>query len=262
MGLKSCNQLLEADAPLHDLQLKSLFDNMKHTTWIVLVTIRKPQKHVERVATGVSVDHATIVTSSFLLENAVQIQVRGFSNDTFIPAERVNFDGDKYGLALLKINEECDFAEVVNDTNLIAGRDVYAIGHVLGIYRFTLMTGHLVSGLRKKDEVGIVTKEVAEMFEKKLDPEVQLLGINGFGSHFDSSICWMQALGAPVFNSKGQVIGVIVASDRGFDYAVPLHQILETNRDLKTTIDECGETSTRHVARTSTKQRYVALFNE
>lgn len=260
MGLKSCNELLEVGTPLQDLQLKSLFDNMKHATWVVLVTIRTPQNHVERVATGVSVEHGTIVTSSFLLENAVRVQVCGFNNDTFIPAERVSFDGDKFGLALLKINEECDFAEVVNDTNLIAGRYVYAIGHVLGIYRFTLMTGHLVSGLRKKYEVAIETKEVAEMFEKKIDPEVQLMGINGFGSHLNS-ILGMQALGAPIFNSKGQVIGVIVASDRGFDYAVPLHQILETNRDLKSTIDKRGETS-RHVAGTSTKQRYVALFNE
>lgn len=246
MGLISCNQLLEADAPLQELQLKSLFDNMKHATWVVLVTIRKPQNHVERVATGVSVEHGTIVTSSFLLENAVRIQVRGFNNDTFIPTKRVSFDGDKCGLALLRINEECDFAEVVNDSNLIAGRDVYAIGHVLGIYRFTLMTGHLVSGLRKKDEVSIETKEVAEMFEKKLDAEVQLLGMNGFGSHLNS-LLWMQALGAPVFNSKGQVIGVVVASDRGFDYAVPLHQILETNRD------PVGDASTRHVATRSTK---------
>lgn len=134
-------------------------------------------------------------------------------------AEIVGAENDGSDVAVLKIDAEgLDAAVLANSDGISVGEDVFVVGNPLGELAFSMTIGH-VSALDR----GIVTDSdsgAINMFQ--LDAAV-----NPGNS------------GGPVYNSQGQVIGVVTAkySDtdvEGLGFAIPINDAFSIASDLMT----------------------------
>ena len=167
-----------------------------------------------------------IITNYHVIEDAYQggydVQVITYSGDTYT-AEIIGFEDEGSDIAVLKIDATgLTPVKIGNSGDLQVGEQIYAVGNPLGELTYT-MTGGMVSALDR--EISTVDQSTGEtntvnMFQ--IDAAV-----NGGNS------------GGPVYNSRGEVVGVVSAKYEdtgveGLGFAIPINDAVDIANDLIT----------------------------
>ena len=167
-----------------------------------------------------------IITNEHVIEDAYQggydVQVITYSGDTYT-AEIIGFEDEGSDIAVLKIDATgLTPVKIGNSGDLQVGGQIYAVGNPLGELTYT-MTGGMVSALDR--EISTVDQSTGEtntvnMFQ--IDAAV-----NGGNS------------GGPVYNSRGEVVGVVSAKYEdtgveGLGFAIPINDAVDIANDLIT----------------------------
>lgn len=181
-----------------------------------------PDDYFEAQGSGFLVDgDGHIVTNNHVVENATLIQV-AFTNGLVVEAEVVGTDSDS-DLAVLKVNELPPSVQPLplgNSRDVQVGQRAVAIGNPFGLE--TSFTVGVVSArgrtLRAREDVS-TGYSIADIIQTDA-------AINPGNS------------GGPLFNSRGEVIGVNTAiasgsgSFEGVGYAVPSNTVAKVSRAL------------------------------
>ena len=167
-----------------------------------------------------------IITNEHVIEDAYQggydVQVITYGGDTYT-AEIIGFEDEGSDIAVLKIDATgLTPVKIGNSGDLQVGEQIYAVGNPLGELTYT-MTGGMVSALDR--EISTVDQSTGEtntvnMFQ--IDAAV-----NGGNS------------GGPVYNSRGEVVGVVSAKYEdtgveGLGFAIPINDAVDIANDLIT----------------------------
>ncbi len=163
-------------------------------------------------------------------------------------------DGTRYGADIVGVEESNDIAvlkidaanlssaELGDSDSLTVGDTVYAVGNPLGELEFSMSTGH-VSALDR----AIKTDESAD-------------SINMF--QIDAAVNSGNS-GGPVYNTRGEVIGVVTAkySDDGVEgigFAIPINDVAPIAQDLITT----GYVTGKAYMGVKLDERYNAMYSQ
>lgn len=149
------------------------------------------------------------------MENGVDVQIRTFAGKVY-PAEIVGADQDS-DIALLKIDERMTPAVLGDSSKLKPCQSVYIMGHPADELSFTMTSG-IISALGRT--ISFSDGTTLSMFQ--LDAAVN------FGNS-----------GGPVYNDRGEVIGITTAkytglSSEGLGFAIPINDALRIAEDLRT----------------------------
>ncbi len=160
-----------------------------------------------------------IVTNYHVIDDAVQVAVT-LHNDETVSAKIVGYESSN-DIALLKIaKDDLPYVTMGSSDQLVVGDQVAAIGNPLGELTSTLTVGYISA----KDRIVDTDGTVINMLQTDA-------AINAGNS------------GGPLFNMKGEVIGVITAkysgssnsgaSIEGLGFAIPTDDIAGILSDLK-----------------------------
>ncbi len=148
------------------------------------------------------------------MENGVDVQVRTYAGKTY-PAEIIGADQDS-DIALLKIKEYVTPAVLGDSSGLKPCQSVYIMGHPADELSFTMTSG-IISALGRT--ITFSDGTTLSMFQ--LDAAVN------FGNS-----------GGPVYNDRGEVIGITTAkytglSSEGLGFAIPINDAVRIAEDLR-----------------------------
>ncbi|MBO4677131.1 MAG: trypsin-like peptidase domain-containing protein [Oscillospiraceae bacterium] len=148
------------------------------------------------------------------MENGVDVQIRTFAGKVY-PAEIVGADQDS-DIALLKIDERMTPAALGDSDKLKPCQSVYIMGHPADELSFTMTSG-IISALGRS--ITFSDGTTLSMFQ--LDAAVN------FGNS-----------GGPVYNDRGEVIGITTAkytglSSEGLGFAIPINDAVRIAEDLR-----------------------------
>ncbi|MBW2457135.1 MAG: Do family serine endopeptidase [Deltaproteobacteria bacterium] len=173
----------------------------------------RPMPHQRKGAgTGFIIDPAGyVVTNAHVVRGADEVTVR-LRNDKQFTAEVVGRDR-KLDLALLKIEGASELPAVtLGDSNALrVGEQIIAVGNPFGL-------GHTVT-------MGIVSAKARSIGAGPYDEFIQT----------DASINPGNS-GGPLFNLRGEVVGIATAIRAGADgisFAIPIHALKQTVSQLK-----------------------------
>ena len=193
---------------------------------VVLIESAVTNEFFGQVTTGVSSgsgfilsEDGYVLTNFHVVENATSVNVVLFDGKT-IPAALVGYDSTN-DIALLKMEATgLDAVELGSSDALIVGDQVVAIGNPLGELTSTLTVGYVSAKERS------VSTDGTEMTMIQTDA-----AINSGNS------------GGPLFNMKGQVVGITTAkysgasssgaTIEGIGFAIPIDDVLDEIQDLK-----------------------------
>lgn len=149
------------------------------------------------------------------MENGVDVQIRTFAGKVY-PAEIVGADQDS-DIALLKVDERMTPAVLGDSSKLKPCQSVYIMGHPADELSFTMTSG-IISALGRT--ISFSDGTTLSMFQ--LDAAVN------FGNS-----------GGPVYNDRGEVIGITTAkytglSSEGLGFAIPINDAVRIAEDLRT----------------------------
>ncbi|MBR5702454.1 MAG: trypsin-like peptidase domain-containing protein [Oscillospiraceae bacterium] len=148
------------------------------------------------------------------MENGAEVQIRTFAGKVY-PAEIVGADQDS-DIALLKIKEYVTPAVLGDSSKLKPCQSVYIMGHPADELSFTMTSG-IISALGRT--ITFSDGTTLNMFQ--LDAAVN------FGNS-----------GGPVYNDRGEVIGITTAkytglSSEGLGFAIPINDAVRIAEDLR-----------------------------
>ena len=148
------------------------------------------------------------------MADGVEIQIRTFAGKVY-PAEIVGADQDS-DIALLKIKEYVEPAILGDSSELKPCQSVYIMGHPADELAFTMTSG-IISALGRT--ITFSDGTTLNMFQ--LDAAVN------FGNS-----------GGPVYNDRGEVIGITTAkytglSSEGLGFAIPINDAVRIAEDLR-----------------------------
>ncbi len=163
-----------------------------------------------------------IITNYHVVEEAVsnslEINVLTYSGDEYV-AKYIGGDEDN-DVALIKIDGS-DLVPVVlgNSDDLVIGNSVYAIGNPLGQLTFTMTSG-IVSALERDLQIELESGGYTTISMFQMDAAV-----NSGNS------------GGPVFNSRGEVVGIVSAKYsslgvEGLGFAIPINNVMPLIEDI------------------------------
>jgi len=172
-------------------------------------------------------DDGYIVTNYHVIEKAYEegydVSVILYNGESY-PAEIVGVE-DENDIAVLKIEAAgLSAATLGSSSDMKVGETVYAIGNPLGELNFS-MTGGMVSALDRS----ITTYERAENGQP-----ISTSTNNMF--QFDAAVNEGNS-GGPVYNDRGQVIGIVTAKYQdtgveGLGFAIPIDDVVSIINDL------------------------------
>ena len=165
-----------------------------------------------------------ILTNHHVIEDAVEggyeVTVVFYNGDTYT-AEIVGYEGEENDIAVLKIDAEGLNPVTLGDSNeMQVGETVYAVGNPLGELTYTMTQG-MISALDRE-----ITTESEVTGEKTTVNMFQVdAAINSGNS------------GGPIYNTRGQVIGVVTAKYsasgvEGLGFAIPINDAIDIANDL------------------------------
>ena len=148
------------------------------------------------------------------MENGVDVQIRTYAGKVY-PAEIIGADPDS-DIALLKIKEYVTPAVLGDSSRLKPCQSVYIMGHPADELAFTMTSG-IISALDRT--ITFSDGTTLNMFQ--LDAAVN------FGNS-----------GGPVYNDRGEVIGITTAkytglSSEGLGFAIPINDAVRIAEDLR-----------------------------
>ncbi len=164
------------------------------------------------------------------------------------------YDGTKYPAAIVGVEECNDIAVLKIDAHglkpaqfgdsdaLLVGDNVYAVGNPLGELEFSMSSGH------------VSAKDRLIMTEDKTEP-INMFQIDAAVNHGNS--------GGPVYNDKGQVVGVVTAKSEGSDveglgFAIPINDVVSISKDLITN----GYVTGKAYMGVRLDERYNSMFSQ
>ncbi|MBR6654899.1 MAG: trypsin-like peptidase domain-containing protein [Oscillospiraceae bacterium] len=206
------------------LSASELYNMAVHSCVGITVDVTAMNAFGQVTSSAISGSGFIISTDGYILTNYHVVQ-HADENDLEINVTMYN--GDKYSariigkeaendVALLKVEAENLPALVLNTSgSLIVGQNVYVIGNPLGELTYTLTDG-IVSALDR--EIAVEANASIRMFQISA-------AINSGNS------------GGPVFNDKGEVIGIASAKYastgvEGLGFAIPIEDAMEIVDDL------------------------------
>lgn len=175
----------------------------------------------------------TVSGSGFILSEDGYIltnyHVVEYAYEDNLPVNVVLYDGSSYearivgreevnDLAVLKIEASgLQPAVLGNSDELQVGDEIYVVGNPLGELEFSMSTGH-VSALNRS-----ITTEGAE--------DIPMFQLDAAVNHGNS--------GGPVYNNRGEVVGIVTAKNSGSDveglgFAIPSSDAMRIAEDLVT----------------------------
>lgn len=183
-----------------------------------------------------------ILTNYHVIEDAhkggYDVTVMLYDGETYL-ADIVGFDEDN-DVAVLKIDAQgLDAATLGDSDTMLVGETVYAIGNPLGELSNTVTSG-IVSALDREISTDLSSTAAINMFQ--IDASV-----NSGNS------------GGPVYNSYGQVIGIVTAKYsssgvEGIGFAIPINDAIDIANDLITLGYVSGKPYIGILAETVTQQ--------
>ena len=197
----------------------------KNVRSVVLIESQVSSEFFGQVSTGISTGSGFILTEDgYVLTNFHVIEGSTGANVIFHdgvskPAQVIGYDSTN-DIALLKVEaENLEAVELGSSDDLIVGDQVVAIGNPLGELTSTLTVGYVSAKERSVSTDGTVMNMI------QTDA-----AINSGNS------------GGPLFNMKGQVVGITTAkysgssssgaSIEGIGFAIPINDVLDEIRDL------------------------------
>ena len=188
-----------------------------------------------------------ILTNNHVVEKAYKENLKVtvmLYDGTEYEAEIVGVEGDNNDIAVLKINASgLSAATLGNSDEMKVGESVYLVGNPLGELTYT-MTAGIISALDRE----IAAEQDASVNMFQLDAAV-----NSGNS------------GGPVYNSRGQVIGVVTAKYKstgveGLGFAIPINDAAEIADELIEHGYVTGKPYFGIMVKTMTEQ-YAAYYN-
>ena len=197
----------------------------KNVRSVVLIESQVSSEFFGQVSTGVSTgsgfiltEDGYVVTNFHVIEGATAVKVVLHDGKSH-PAEVIGYDSTN-DIALLKMEAEgLDAVELGSSDELIVGDQVVAIGNPLGELTSTLTVGYVSAKERSVSTDGTVMNMI------QTDA-----AINSGNS------------GGPLFNMKGQVVGITTAkysgasssgaTIEGIGFAIPINDVLDEIDDL------------------------------
>ncbi|MGI6028666.1 MAG: trypsin-like peptidase domain-containing protein [Candidatus Heteroscillospira sp.] len=174
-------------------------------------------------------ENGYIITNHHVIEDAYEggydVNVILYNGDSYV-AEIVGFENSDSDIAVLKIDATGLTPAAIGDSSELAvGETVYAVGNPLGELTYTMTRG-MVSALDREittasyDQYGNTVTSTTNMFQ--IDAAV-----NSGNS------------GGPVYNSRGEVVGVVTAKSsetgtEGLGFAIPINDAIDIANDLIT----------------------------
>lgn len=170
----------------------------KSSPAVVLIELYDPKGEVSKRGSGFLVSaEGAILTNYHVIAHSKQATVRLANEDAYDTVEVLDIDKRK-DIALVKIKAiGLPYLALGRSSTVEVGDTVFALSNPLGVFQNTLSQG-IVSGIRQGDGY-------------------RYLQISAPISHGSS--------GGPVFNAKGEVIGIAVASleeGQNLNFAVPI----------------------------------------
>lgn len=164
--------------------------------------------------TGFSIsDNGYIITNHHVIENAEEIKVTDYSGREY--SAKVVGSEPSNDIAILKIDAVTVAANLGNSSDLKVGDDIMVIGNALGELSYTFTDG-IVSHLSRK--ITVESGITLNMFQTNA-------AINNGNS------------GGPVYNMKGEVIGIAsakYASEKieGLGFCIPIDDVKDMMTDI------------------------------
>ena len=163
-------------------------------------------------------DEGYVLTNYHVIETAYEkgtdIHILTYEGDDYV-AEVIGIEPDS-DLAVLKAETECLTAAELGDSDAMrVGQNIYTVGNPLGELTYTMTSG-IISALGRR----ITTDEAVIVNMFQVDA-----AINNGNS------------GGPVYNTSGQVIGVVTAKYsqygmEGLGFAIPINDAVRVSNDL------------------------------
>ena len=188
-----------------------------------------------------------ILTNNHVVEKAYEENLKVtvmLYDGTEYEAEIVGVEGDNNDIAVLKINASgLNAASLGNSDEMKVGESVYLVGNPLGELTYT-MTAGIISALDRE----IAAEQDASVNMFQLDAAV-----NSGNS------------GGPVYNSRGQVIGVVTAKYKstgveGLGFAIPINDAAQIADEIIDHGYVTGKPYFGIMVKTMTEQ-YAAYYN-
>ena len=206
-------------SPWEAIDPTEIYDLASEQTVIVEAPVPDMDNTVHAYGAGFLISYdGYIMTNCHLvsepMENGVDVQIRTFAGKVY-PAEIVGADQDS-DIALLKIDERMTPAALGDSDKLKPCQSVYIMGHPADELSFTMTSG-IISALGRS--ITFSDGTTLSMFQ--LDAAVN------FGNS-----------GGPVYNDRGEVIGITTAkytglSSEGLGFAIPINDAVRIAEDLR-----------------------------
>ena len=216
-----------ADSPAGELSGAQIFDMAKDQ--VVGITTEVTYQNFFGMTSSSAVSGSGFILSEdgYILTNYHVIET-AYSNNLDVTV--MTYDGTEYTASIVGFESGNDLAVLRIDAtglspvtfgdsdDITMGETVYAVGNPLGELAYSMSTG-TVSGLDRE----IVTEE-------------SVVGINMF--QIDAAVNPGNS-GGPVYNSRGEVIGIVTAKSgainaEGLGFAIPINDASSISHDLMT----------------------------
>jgi len=169
-----------------------------------------------------------IITNHHVIEDAYQggyeVNVILYNGDSYV-AEIVGYEKADSDIAVLKIDAAgLNPAKLGDSSTMAVGETVYAVGNPLGELTYTMTRG-MVSALDRE-----ITTSYTEGYNT-VTSTMNMFQIDAAVNSGNS--------GGPVYNSKGEVVGVVTAKSNasgteGLGFALPINDAVDIANDLIT----------------------------
>ncbi|XP_015064958.1 uncharacterized protein LOC107010226 isoform X2 [Solanum pennellii] len=246
------------DTTLSVVEMQQLYNRFKPVLWVVRIKYIAENRHMETFGTAFSVssDGLLLTTSHFFPKTFYELDVRRLDEPNFQSAT-VAYEKPKWDVLLLQLIDmnDCPYVGLNNNDSLSVGQILLHIGHP---YNFvgSFLTGKIAFECKGNIEIPRTnltcksytpsaletTPEYRIMgdiwnrhvfvdprsftYEKNLHPFVPVIQMCGF-------ICGEGCSGGPVFNVRGEVVGMVAMSANGYEIAIHVAILRETLRLFK-----------------------------
>lgn len=225
--IRAANAALDSSSASGGLSGAQIFESGKNQVVGIKTEVTYTNFFGMTTSTAVNGSGFVFTEDGYILTNYHVIET-AYANGLDVTV--MTFDGAEHTASIVGVESANDIAvlkieasglspiSVGNSDDIVMGETVYAIGNPLGELAYSMSTG-TVSGLNRV----IVTENVAE-------------GINMF--QIDAAVNHGNS-GGPVYNSRGEVIGVVTAKSgasdaEGIGFAVPINDVVSIAEDLIT----------------------------